>query len=207
MIWLKVESIPWVNMVSGGLMSKSLRQLIITRMIKLPHLSEWVLMKLHTYSKGLNEKRLGQTVLEVSSNPKRDIQLGALFSYPAEVNSITIRVGVSFVSAEQACRNAEEEIGEKSFEDVRAESVKQWNDRLGRLEIPLQDTEEDIAVMMSVRGTPSISTLDFVPDIELLLFHRFITDIPACIVHFWLQTMLRVKVKVSNFFLKFSPQV
>lgn len=171
-------------MVSGGLMSKSLRQLIITRMIKLPHLSEWVLMKLHTYSKGLNEKRLGQTVLEVSSNPKRDIQLGALFSYPAEVNSITIRVGVSFVSAEQACRNAEEEIGEKSFEDVRAESVKQWNDRLGRLEIPLQDTEEDIAVMMSVRGTPSISTLDFVPDIELLLFHRFITDIPACIVHF-----------------------
>lgn len=99
---------------------------------------------------GMDAKGLGQTVLDLPVNLiPGTYESGALFSYPAGVNSITIRVGVSFVSTEQACRNAEEEIGDhKTFEDVRAQSVKQWNDRLGRLEIPLKDTDEDIAVMM-----------------------------------------------------------
>ncbi|KAH9821224.1 glycoside hydrolase family 92 protein [Melampsora americana] len=111
-------------------------------------LSEWGIWRADNY--GMNAKGLGQTTLNIPvTYVQGDYESGALFSYPPGVNSITIRVGVSFVSADKACRNAEEEIGDqKSFEDVRAESVKQWNERLGRLEIPLKDTEEDIAVMI-----------------------------------------------------------
>ncbi|KAG0151539.1 hypothetical protein CROQUDRAFT_719745 [Cronartium quercuum f. sp. fusiforme G11] len=111
-------------------------------------LSEYGIWRADNY--GLDAKGLGQTTLDIPfTYVPGDYESGALFSYPPGTNSITIRVGVSFVSAEQACSNAEEEIGDqKTFEDVRAESVKEWNDRLGRLEIPLNETDEDIAVMI-----------------------------------------------------------
>ncbi|EGG07512.1 family 92 glycoside hydrolase, partial [Melampsora larici-populina 98AG31] len=87
----------------------------------------------------------GQTKLDM---PSANGEAGAVFSYPAGINIINIRVGTSFVSADQACRNAEEEIGERSFDQIREQSVKMWNERLEILEIPLEDTEEDIAVMI-----------------------------------------------------------
>lgn len=87
----------------------------------------------------------GQTTIDV---PLATGEVGALFSYPSGIHIINMRVGTSFVSEDQACRNAEEEIGDKTFEEIREQSVKLWNDCLGMLEIPLEETEEDILVMI-----------------------------------------------------------
>ena len=57
-------------------------------------------------------------------------------------------MGVSFVSTEQACANAEEEVGEKSFEDVWAEARGLWNEKLSRIEIDVGGTPANITEML-----------------------------------------------------------
>lgn len=42
---------------------------------------------------------------------------------------VLVRFGVSYVSAEQACQNAEEEIPQYDFEAVVAQSKKLWNEK------------------------------------------------------------------------------
>ncbi|MBW0474806.1 hypothetical protein O181_014521 [Austropuccinia psidii MF-1] len=73
---------------------------------------------------------------------------GVIFSYPQSVNVVELRLGVSFVSADQACTNMEAEVGNASFEEVRKESVRLWNEKLGRLEIPLAEIKPELAVML-----------------------------------------------------------
>lgn len=46
-------------------------------------------------------------------------------------NQILARVGVSFFSAAQACRNAEKEIPDYDFEGVRDDAEKAWKHKLG----------------------------------------------------------------------------
>ncbi|MBK1882551.1 GH92 family glycosyl hydrolase [Luteolibacter pohnpeiensis] len=49
----------------------------------------------------------------------------------SENKVVTVRLATSLISLEQAGRNLEMEVGEKSFDDIRAEAQKIWNDRLG----------------------------------------------------------------------------
>jgi Glycosyl hydrolase family 92 len=49
--------------------------------------------------------------------------------------AILARVGVSFISPEQACNNAEEEIPDFDFERVHQENRAQWNELLGRIQV------------------------------------------------------------------------
>ncbi|KAL4067290.1 glycoside hydrolase family 92 protein [Scleroderma yunnanense] len=79
------------------------------------------------------------THLNLSQNTLgKPYQSGALFSFDNSPEEITLRVGVSFVSADQACANAEEEIGTKTFEEIK----------LSKVEVDLTGTPTDIIEML-----------------------------------------------------------
>jgi predicted alpha-1,2-mannosidase len=48
---------------------------------------------------------------------------------------VTLRVGTSFISYDQAWRNLDGEIGEKQFERVKSEAAATWESALGRVQI------------------------------------------------------------------------
>ena len=78
-------------------------------------------------------------------------QSGALFSLspPDRANNtLNIRVGVSFRSVEQACANAEEEVGSASFEEIRDRARLLWLDKLRRIEIDLANTSKNVTQML-----------------------------------------------------------
>jgi hypothetical protein len=76
------------------------------------------------------------------------VESGALFSVPDNPTQVTIRVGVSFVSEEQACNNAESEIGTTTFEDILAQSKELWNERLSRIEIDVPHTPPNVTELL-----------------------------------------------------------
>ena len=57
-------------------------------------------------------------------------------------SAVELKLGISFVSVENALLNLETEVGEKSFDDVRAEAQAQWEDELSLIKIDTAD--EDI---------------------------------------------------------------
>ncbi|KAF9061315.1 glycoside hydrolase family 92 protein [Rhodocollybia butyracea] len=98
---------------------------------------------------GLDAKGLGQTHLNVTrSLIGDDYEYGALISYEGTPEEIIIRVGVSFVSTDQACSNAEEEIGTTSFDDIRAQSQALWNEKLSSIEIDIANTPPNVTEML-----------------------------------------------------------
>ncbi|EKM54203.1 glycoside hydrolase family 92 protein [Phanerochaete carnosa HHB-10118-sp] len=97
---------------------------------------------------GLDAKGLGLTQLNFTRNLIGGVyQSGALVSFQGTPETITIRVGVSFVSADQACANAESEVGDSSFEDIVAQSVALWNEKLSKIEIDLAHTPPNVTEM------------------------------------------------------------
>ena len=76
------------------------------------------------------------------------VESGALFSFAENSTQVTIRVGVSFVSEEQACSNAESEIGTATFEDILAQSKELWNERLSRIEIDVPRTPPNVTELL-----------------------------------------------------------
>jgi len=73
---------------------------------------------------------------------------GAVVTMPTRRGEqVTLRVASSFISPEQALRNLQE-LGQRSFEQVKADGRQRWNDVLGRIEIsPLPE-----------RGAEAVST-------------------------------------------------
>lgn len=61
---------------------------------------------------------------------------------------ITFRVGVSFVSVDQACQNAEEEVGDLSFEEVWENARILWQEQLSRVEVDLKNTPVNVTEML-----------------------------------------------------------
>ena len=75
-------------------------------------------------------------------------QLGTLFTFapnpdPNKPTSILARVGVSFISPEQACSNAETEIPDFDFEGTQASARAQWNELLGRIQVDTKDVDKE----------------------------------------------------------------
>ncbi|XP_006459729.1 hypothetical protein AGABI2DRAFT_191588 [Agaricus bisporus var. bisporus H97] len=73
-------------------------------------------------------------------------EMGALFTFspaPSGKTTILARVGVSFISSEQACANAEEEIPDFDFEKVHSDARAQWNDLLGRVQVDATGVSKD----------------------------------------------------------------
>ncbi|KAF7357737.1 Glycoside hydrolase family 92 protein [Mycena venus] len=98
---------------------------------------------------GLDAKGLGQTHLNLSINLIGGVyQSGALFSYDGTPEQVTIRVGVSFVSTDQACANAESEVGNSSFEDIQAAAKALWNEKLSKIEIDVPNTPANVTEML-----------------------------------------------------------
>ncbi|EPQ50744.1 hypothetical protein GLOTRDRAFT_81814 [Gloeophyllum trabeum ATCC 11539] len=69
-------------------------------------------------------------------------ELGALLTFPANTSSVLVRVGVSYISADQACANAEEEIPDSTagwdFDGVKNSAFETWNEAcrlLGRIQV------------------------------------------------------------------------
>ena len=75
-------------------------------------------------------------------------QSGALFSYSGQPEQVNIRVGISFVSTDQACTNAEEEIGTTSFDDIHARAKALWQEKLSKIEIDVSGTAPNITEML-----------------------------------------------------------
>ena len=58
-----------------------------------------------------------------------------------------MRSGVSLISAEQACDNAETEIPGFDIINIANAARAQWNDLLGRVEVEISDGQEDLRVL------------------------------------------------------------
>lgn len=62
--------------------------------------------------------------------------IGAWFSFDThEGEQVVVRMGVSFVSIENARENLEAEQRGRSFDELRTEARKRWNDDLGRIRV------------------------------------------------------------------------
>ncbi|KAG2148635.1 glycoside hydrolase family 92 protein [Suillus bovinus] len=116
---------------------------------------------------GLDAKGLGQTHLNLSQNliGGTPYQSGALFSYEGNPEEVILRVGISFVSANQACANAEEEIGKSSFNETLKASKALWQEKLSKIEIDVVHTPHNVTEMLysslyRASLTPNNATLE-----------------------------------------------
>jgi predicted alpha-1,2-mannosidase len=50
-------------------------------------------------------------------------------------DSVTMKMGTSFISVEQAKANLEQEVGAKTFDEIKTEAADTWNNLLGTIEI------------------------------------------------------------------------
>ena len=101
----------------------------------------------HSY--GLDAKGLGQTHLNLSIDLIGGVyQSGALFSYDNNPETVNIRVGVSFRSEDQACANAESEIGSFSFEEIETQAKALWQEKLSKIEIDVGGTPPNVTEML-----------------------------------------------------------
>ena len=64
-----------------------------------------------------------------------DHALAAVYFDTHRGEQVTARAASSFISAEQAVRNLETEVGDTDFETVRARAQERWDDVLGRIEV------------------------------------------------------------------------
>lgn len=98
----------------------------------------------------MDAKGLGQTHLNLSRNLIGGVyQSGALFSYNSVPNlQVNIRVGVSFRSTEQACANAESEVGNSTFEEILAQAKALWQEKLSKVEIDIGNTPANVTEML-----------------------------------------------------------
>lgn len=55
--------------------------------------------------------------------------------HPPESNQILARVGLSFISADQACQNAEKEIPDFDFDGIRKQAEDAWRNKLSVLTV------------------------------------------------------------------------
>ncbi|TFK31528.1 glycoside hydrolase family 92 protein [Crucibulum laeve] len=92
-------------------------------------------------------------------------ELGALFTFPPAPSgptTILVRVGVSFISSDQACTNAQEEIPDFDFDKVHAASRGLWNDVLGRVQVGTANVDmETVQLLYSSIYRTHISPADY----------------------------------------------
>jgi putative alpha-1,2-mannosidase len=70
-------------------------------------------------------------------------RIGALFSWTTSSSAtVRSRVGVSFISAEKACRFRDDEIPSWSLDDIVTAAVEEWNrDVFSKIKVPTDDTQ------------------------------------------------------------------
>lgn len=66
------------------------------------------------------------------------------FEKPEEKDSILARVGVSFISVDKACENAEQEVADWDFERVEKDARKAWREKLDVVRVDATGTSEEL---------------------------------------------------------------
>ncbi|RAI87917.1 GH92 family glycosyl hydrolase [Algoriphagus yeomjeoni] len=79
---------------------------------------------------GWSENGVTPTLSEI-----RGKDSGALLTFDNSENELLMKVGISYVSAEQAMLNLTTELAHWDFDQVREESFAEWNDYLGRVKV------------------------------------------------------------------------
>ncbi|KDR79138.1 hypothetical protein GALMADRAFT_137030 [Galerina marginata CBS 339.88] len=74
------------------------------------------------------------------------IQAGALFAFNS--SSVTARFGVSFISADQACSNAETEVPDWDWDGIQEASRSKWEDVLSRVAINTQAEDPTVVELL-----------------------------------------------------------
>ena len=129
----------------------------------------------------MDAKGLSQTHLNLSVNliGGAIYQSGAFFSFANNPEKIQFRVGVSFVSTEQACANAESEIGSSSFDDILARAKALWNEKLSKVEIDIANTPANVTEMLySSLYRASLTPVRF--DSKLIFFSFLNSSVEQC---------------------------
>ena len=85
----------------------------------------------------------GKLLEEESNAEGRDACI--VLSYPKGTKKLSLRYGISFIDANQAEKNLQREVGEKSLEVIHEIGRKTWNEALGRIEVS-GGTEDDKTV-------------------------------------------------------------
>lgn len=80
--------------------------------------------------------------VDASEFSNQDSQHGILVSWQ-NASQILLRVGISFISAEQACENAKEEIPTIDFDLVENQSKSLWQEKLSRIQL---DNTTDLTI-------------------------------------------------------------
>ena len=80
-------------------------------------------------------------------------ELGALLTFPpnptpGSTTSILARIGVSFISTDQACANAESEIPDFDFDGTVSASQAQWRDILSRVQVNTTGVDDDTVELL-----------------------------------------------------------
>ena len=84
-------------------------------------------------------------------------ELGALLTFPPNPaaqsshtpTTILARIGVSFISTDQACANAESEIPDFDFDSVRSANEAQWEELLGRVNVDTKGVSQETVELFS----------------------------------------------------------
>lgn len=80
----------------------------------------------------------------VSGNDAEGSRTGAVLTFNTEKGEkVTARIASSFISEEQALLNLRSEVGDKSFDELLAESRDEWNSHLGRFRV-LDNKADDL---------------------------------------------------------------
>ncbi len=89
------------------------------------------------FSKSLNSKGTYENYnLTEDKTTAEGQQSGAYLSFTTEANEIVeVKIGTSFHSVEQARANIDQEIGDKTFNEVKEEAKNTWNDKLNAIQI------------------------------------------------------------------------
>jgi putative alpha-1,2-mannosidase len=86
----------------------------------------------------------------------------AVFDLPKGSNQVLARVGLSFISVAQACRNAESEIPDFDFERAKVAAEEQWRKKLQVVDIVAAGTDLDLqAIFWSGIYRTMISPQDY----------------------------------------------
>ncbi|KAI0771303.1 glycoside hydrolase family 92 protein [Trametes elegans] len=92
-------------------------------------------------------------------------ELGALLGFAQNGNGQTeifARVGMSFISTDQACNNAESEIPTFDFDGTRSAARAEWNELLGRVQVDTDGVDDDtIELFYSSLYRTHISPADY----------------------------------------------
>ena len=82
-----------------------------------------------------------QPVNEISSNDDANSSLAMTFQV-AEKEKVGVKMGISFIDADQARKNLDSEIPDWNFENVKSSGRHKWNEALGKIEIKGGSTDQ-----------------------------------------------------------------